>query len=72
MTSELTLKGILFYQALNLSNTVALGCAHTRRKFVRARFIVTKHAPIRLRLVRAHVFTDLYEKLVDDSLLSYS
>ena len=35
------------------------------------RFIATKRAHVRLRLVSARVCTDLYEKLFDDSLLPY-
>ena len=38
---------------------------------MRARFVETKHARARLRLVSARVCTDLYEKLFDDSLLPY-
>ena len=45
--------------------------AHKRRKRARARFVATKCARACLRLVCAHVCTDLYEKFVDDFLLSY-
>ena len=38
---------------------------------VRARFIATKRAHVCLRLVCAHLSTDLNEKLFDDSLLPY-
>ena len=36
-----------------------------------ARFIATKRAHVRLRLVCAQMCTDLYEKSFDDSLLPY-
>ena len=46
-----------------------LKCAHTRRKHTCARFVAMKRARTHLRLVYAHLCTDLYEKSFDDSLL---
>ena len=45
--------------------------AHTRRKRSCARLVTTKWVRARLRLVYACVCTDLYEKFVGSSLLSY-